>query len=178
MAKVGNLNATKIHLPDALSVEGVAPIWQQGLKERSDVAEWLTKRVREIETIEHRTNVFPTIAVLVNGKESVVPLVSALNKCLKEINLSAVACEDGNVVGNDNDVRVFDLKHIKGLEFETVFFVDLDQTIKNYPDLFIHYLYVGTTRARTYLGITFSDDIPSKLASLKKHFEKNWSKFV
>ena len=175
LARVGNLNATKIHLPDTLSVEGVAPIWKSSLKKRSDVAEWLTERVREIETIEHHTNVFPTIAVLVNGDESVVPLVSALNKCLKEINLSAVACEDGTFVGNDNDVRVFDIKHIKGLEFETVFFVDLDQTIKNYPDLFIHYLYVGTTRARTYLGITFSDDVPNKLASLKEHFKQDWS---
>ena len=32
------------------------------------------------------------------------------------------ACPDGKVVGQETAVRVFDVQHIKGLEFEAVFF--------------------------------------------------------
>jgi len=54
----------------------------------------------------------------------------------------------------------FNIRHIKGLEFEAVFFVDMDQTISKYPALFSKYLYVGATRAATYLGMTFRGDAP------------------
>ena len=57
-----------------------------------------------------------TIAVLVNEEEQVEPLALELNDRLEEINLSAVACKDGKVVGNDRDVRVFNIQHIKVLE--------------------------------------------------------------
>ena len=44
-------------------------------------------------------------------------------------------------------IRVFDIKHIKGLEFEAAFFVSLDRLALLYPDLIGNYLYVGATRA-------------------------------
>ena len=57
---------------------------------------------------------------------------------------------------------------------EAVFFVGLDHTISTHPDLFTKYLYVGATRAATYLGITFDGEIPKIVQPLKKHFEDNW----
>ena len=116
-----------------------------------------------------------TIAVLVNDEEHVEPLALELNDRLEEISLSAVACKDGKVVGNDRDVRVFDIRHIKGLEFESVFFVDLDQTIARHPDLFSKYLYVGATRAAMYLGVTFRGDVQPQIETLVQHFERDWS---
>lgn len=80
------------------------------------------------------------IAVLVNKEEQVEPLARELNDRLEEISLSSVACKDGKVVRNDRDVRVFNIRHIKGLEFEAVFFVGLDTTIDDHPDLFWKYL--------------------------------------
>jgi len=50
----------------------------------------------------------------------------------------------------DNQVRVFDVQHIKGLEFEAVFFVGLDRLAKREPDIFAKYLYVGATRAALF----------------------------
>ncbi|HAZ8153761.1 TPA: ATP-binding domain-containing protein [Escherichia coli] len=51
-------------------------------------------------------------------------------------------------------MRVFDIQHIKGMEFEAVFFVSIDQLATLHPALFGKYLYVGITRAATYLDVT------------------------
>lgn len=115
----------------------------------------------------------PTIAVLVNEEELVEPMATVLNTRLQEISLSAVACKDGKVVGNDRDVRVFNIEHIKGLEFEAVFFVGSDQTVDKYPDLHTKYLYVGATRAANYLGITFSSGIDTKSTRFPSIFKKH-----
>jgi superfamily I DNA/RNA helicase len=87
-----------------------------------------------------------------------------------------VACPGGQVVGQDNDVRVFDAQHIKGLEFEAVFFVGIDKLAARHPGLFEKYLYVGATRAATYLGLTCSESVvPEKIAALEKYFIQRWS---
>lgn len=171
VAKLGGANAEDIILPDRLDSEGVAPVWQNGLANYSDTALWLAQRIQEIDQIVQRGT---TIAILVNSEDQAEPLATELNAHLEDINLSAVACKDGMVVGNDQDVRVFNLKHIKGLEFEAVFFIGLDETIENHPDLFSKYLYVGATRAATYLGITFHGETPSMLSPLSSHFGSNW----
>lgn len=171
VAKLGGAHADDIVLPDRLDAEGVSPVWQHGLPGFSDKAKWLTNRIQEIDRIVQKGT---TIAVLVNNEEQVEPLATELNAHLEDINLSAVACKDGMVVGNDRDVRVFNLRHIKGLEFEAVFFIDLDATISDHPDLFTKYLYVGATRAATYLGITFSGPIPELMMPLSSHFGTDW----
>lgn len=63
----------------------------------------------------------PTIALFVNSEAQVEPLAAALNNRQQDVNLAAAACKDGKVVGHDRDVRVFDVRQIKGLEFEAVF---------------------------------------------------------
>ena len=72
-------------------------------------------------------------------------------------------------------MRVFNIEHIKGLEFEAVFFVGLDQTIDKYSDLHTNYLYVGATLAANYLGVTFAEGIREAVRTLSKHFEETWS---
>lgn len=172
IATIGGSDADDIILPDRLDAEGLPPIWQTHLSDNATIAEWLTQRIHEIDRMVQKAT---TIAVLVNEEEHVEPLALELNDRLEEINLSAVACKDGKVVGNDRDVRVFNIQHIKGLEFEAVFFVDLDKTIAQHPDLFSKYLYVGATRAATYLGVTFHGDIPEQIEPLAHHFGQDWS---
>lgn len=172
IATIGGSDADDIILPDRLDAEGLPPIWQTRLSDNAAIAEWLTQRIHEIDRMVQKAT---TIAVLVNEEEQVEPLALELNDRLEEINLSAVACKDGKVVGNDRDVRVFNIQHIKGLEFEAVFFVDLDKTISQHPDLFSKYLYVGATRAATYLGVTFHGDIPQQIEPLSHHFGQDWS---
>jgi hypothetical protein len=71
---------------------------------------------------------------------------------------------------------VFDVEHIKGLEFEAVFFVGLDRLATAKPELFDKYLYMGTTRAAMYLGLTTEGRaLPDQIASLEGLFDQSWS---
>jgi hypothetical protein len=171
VAALGGASASDIALPDRLDNEGVAPVLRTHLCTDESVAEWLTERVREIETT---VGALPTIAVLVSDEARVEPLAGTLSEKLADMNISAAACRRGEVVGNDRDVRVFDIQHIKGMEFEAVFFVDLDEIIEKEPDLYTKYLYVGATRAATYLGMTFRGELPPEIAPLSDAFQERW----
>ena len=61
------------------------------------------------------------------------------------------------------------------IEFEAVFFVGIDELAARQPQLFDKYLYVGATRAATYLGITCSSaELPGRIAPLEKVFANSW----
>jgi superfamily I DNA/RNA helicase len=95
---------------------------------------------------------------------------------LAERNLEAVACREGRVVGTESQIRVFDIQHIKGLEFEAVFFVGVDTLAARHEDLFEKYLFVGITRAATYLGLTCDRTLPRVLEPLRPHLsDGTWS---
>ena len=158
-------------LPENVDNEGVSPVLLEHVNEIADIAIWLGGRIREIESFVGH---LPSIAVFVIDENKVQPMAEALNSILSYDNIQAVACPKGQVMGLDNDVRVFDVQHIKGLEFEAVFFVDVDQLATLHPDLFHKYLYVGTSRAATYLGITCSDTLPSSVSELRDMFVKKW----
>ena len=92
-----------------------------------------------------------------------------------KFNIRVNACIGGKIRGQENEVRVFDIKHIKGLEFEAVFFIDVQNLYETQPELFDKYLYVGTTRSANYLGITTSSEqLPKKFEKLTKLFNENW----
>ncbi len=77
-------------------------------------------------------------------------------------------------MGDDNDVRIYDKKYIKGLEFEAVFFVDIDQLAEQSPDLFLKYLYVGSSRAATFFAMTSKKSLPDSIISIRGQFVDNW----
>lgn len=159
-------------LPENVNSEGVAPALAKGLRRNSEIANWLAKRIEEIEQF---TQTLPSIAILVNGEAEVRPIADSLNEALLVQNIRVVPCPDGQVMGQENDVRVFDIQHIKGLEFEAVFFVGVDQLAERLPQLFDKYLYVGATRAATYLGITCAGlELPNQIATLESTFVGDW----
>lgn len=102
-------------------------------------------------------------------------MAEALDFALQDYNLRAVACVNGQVIGQETDVRVFDVQHVKGMEFEAVFFLDVDVLSGQEPELFDNYLYVGATRTATYLGITCSDALPYRLEPLSERFCHSWA---
>jgi hypothetical protein len=160
-------------LPEHVENEGVPPVCGFRLTDSKACAGWLAARIVEIERL---SDGLPTVAVLVNGEDAVRPLADALNDALEENNIRAVACPEGKFVGQDNEVRVFDIQHIKGLEFEAVFFVGIDQLTEDEPELFGKYLYVGATRAATYLGMTSAEDsLPLGMIALSSSFQQSWS---
>ncbi len=158
-------------LPDDVDNEGVDPVYGGGLVGDA-LAGWLANRIAEIERL---TQSLPSIAVLVNGEAKVQPMADILQAALASQNIQCVACPGGLVKGNDGDVRVFDVQHIKGLEFEAVFFVGVDELAELKPELFDKFLYVGATRAAMYLGLTSKAESPPKrLLPIIDRFRANW----
>lgn len=157
-------------LPKESTHEGVKPVLLQGASE-DEAAKWIAERIAEV---ERAVKQMPTIAVLVNAEEEVKPMADRLTRYLETINLKAVACEEGKALGEGADVRVFDIQHIKGLEFEAVFFSGVDRLAEQKPGLFDRYLYVGTTRAATYLGLVCYEELPIKLRPLLPEFVGDW----
>lgn len=158
-------------LPAHVDSFGVEPALMEYATNRETTVGWLADRIREIERFVGQ---LPSIAIFVNTEDDVSAVADALNVALSEDNIQVIACREGQAVGYESNVRVFDIQHIKGLEFEAVFFVDIDQLATLHPSLFEKYLYVGTTRAATYLGVTCQGTLPSAIESLRTHFRQNW----
>lgn len=158
-------------LPAHMDSVGVAPALLEDATNAEATVGWLADRIREIERFVGQ---LPSTAIFVNTEDDVAPVAEALNAALAEHNIQVIACREGQTVGQESNVRVFDIQHIKGLEFEAVFFVGIDQLATLHPALFDKYLYVGTTRAATYLGVTCQGTLPSAIESLRTHFCQDW----
>lgn len=171
IVRLGGGDDSAMDLPEGVDNDGVPPVLVEGVAATGDLAAWLADRVREIEAF---VKSLPSIAVLVMSEAEVEPLAHALSERLADHNIKAVPCRDGQTMGNENDVRVFDIQHIKGLEFEAVFFVGIDRLAAEQPELFDKYLYVGTTRAATYLGMTCQESLPAALDALRSMFAARW----
>lgn len=160
----------RVRLPGNAGDVGVAPALLERASTEQAVS-WLAYRIREIESFLHQ---LPSIAIFVGAEDQAAPLARALNTVLAEHNILVSARGDVQTVEQEGNVRVFDIQHIKGLEFEAVFFVAIDRLASSRPDLFDKYLYVGATRAATYLGITCEGALPTGMEDLRDHFCENW----
>jgi superfamily I DNA/RNA helicase len=140
-----------------------------GLRTDEQIAEWIAVRIAEA-----ISGTVPSIAILVDAEERVLPLSRAMNDALSHTNITSVPCQGGLSVGQDNQVRVFDVRHIKGLEFEAVFFVGLDRLARDEPDLLAKYLYVGATRAALFLGLTVEEQMPQAIRGLEALCVSSW----
>ena len=158
-------------LPAHMDSVGVAPALLEHAINAETIVGWLADRICEIGRFVGQ---LPSTAIFVNTEDNVAPVADALNAALAEHNIQVIACREGQAVGQESNVRVFDIQHIKGLEFEAVFFVGIDQLATLHPALFDKYLYVGTTRAATYLGVTCQGSLPSAIESLRTHFCQDW----
>lgn len=161
----------KVSLPPDVDSEGVSPALLEQPRGRSAEIKWLSQRIIEIEGLVRQ---LPSIAIFVPSEAEVEPFADELSEALTSQNLRAIACPNGRVVGQQTEIRVFDVQHIKGLEFEAVFFVHLDRLAQEKAELFPRYLYVGSTRAATYLGITCEELMPLILRPIRKMFVSEW----
>jgi hypothetical protein len=134
-------------------------LFEPGLQ-GAPLVDWLSRRVMEINQALGR---LPSIAIFVDGDARIDPLLGQLSPLLRAHSVEVVGCKEGRIVGDAQEVRIFDIKHVKGLEFEAVFFVGVDHLAARLPALCARYLYVGATRAATYLGLTTEGDIPTEL---------------
>ncbi|WP_192552853.1 ATP-binding domain-containing protein [Pseudomonas sp. IzPS59] len=161
-------------LPEHSNHEGVQPVLGEHLSE-DDASTWVADRIIEIDArMRSKGENIPTIAVLVTSEDHVRPMADTLTKKLEQISLRATPCADGQSLGNQSDIRVFDVQHIKGLEFEAVFFVGVDGLAEANPRLFERFLYVGATRAATYLGMVCHGELPARLENIRPFVATHW----
>lgn len=141
------------------------------LNSDKQAAEWIAQRIFEIHhAAQSRQEAFPSIAVLVPSDESLHAVYAELQPILEERAIDTTACYGGEVLGSEARVRVFNVKYIKGLEFEAVFLVHLDELAQQSPGLVDKFLYVALTRASNYLAVTFKQDFPTQFALLRRYF--------
>lgn len=172
VASLGGGAAPSLVVPEYTDDADVAPLLAERLTGDA-LAHWLRDRIVEI---ERSLGTVPSIAIFVDGDRQVDPLVEALRPLLAERNLDVVGCKEGRIVGAESQIRVFDVQYMKGLEFEAVFFVGVDALLARHDELFNNFLFVGTTRAATYLGLTCEGALPQELVPLRPHLETGgWS---
>ena len=143
-----------------------------GAEARGDAeaeADWIADRVAEIDTVSDK---LPSIAILAPSSDYAKALAETLSQRLPNISVAAHT-EAGNI-GRDEELRVFPIQHVKGLEFEAAFFVGVDQLERDHPSNFERYLYVGATRAATFLAFTASDRLPTQFAEIRDVMRSNW----
>jgi len=142
-----------------------------------DQAAWIAERI--VEVFEANALRLPSIAVFVPSEEQVVPVCRVLTTQLEAHNIPVEASHGGRILGNQAKVRVFNVEFIKGLEFEAVFFVGIDQLAMTAPTLVDRYLYVGLTRARNFLAVTCGTAFPEQLKHVQAMFKDgNWKRFA
>jgi len=135
---------------------------------------WVAEYIRSI-TEDYSDGVLPTIAVIVKDDEAVLELKNQLEyePAIQECGIPVEACDQGRTIGRRSSVRIFSVEYIKGLEFESVIFHDIDtlQSSTN-ADLLGKFLYVGISRAAYHLALTSSTELPRNLHSIKDLLEE------
>ena len=171
IAELSENGAANAVLPKYVDNDGVAPVLAKNMIEAPAIADWLTGRIVEIEKFVRE---LPSVAVLVNDEDEVHKIETALRGPLEDQNIQVTPCTNGQIRGDDGSVRVVNVEHIKGLEFEAVFFVGIDKLAERRPKLFDKFLYVGATRAAAYLGMTCERELPAVMAGLEEAFAQSW----
>lgn len=129
--------------------------------------EWISKRISEVYRAYGEQ--LPSIAIFVTDKGYIPRFIEYLENStfLKEKKIKVI---DGTNTSNilENHICVYSIDVVKGMEFDVVFFHNIDKTDAN-MELVKRYIYVGVSRAAFFLGITM---IKEK-REISRYFEKN-----
>ena len=127
--------------------------------------EWIEQRIREVYVAYGKT--MPSIAIFLNDEQRVANFAQLLKETdfFYDNGIKVIDGSQGETLGSSKDVRVFPIDKVKGMEFDVVFFVDIDDTPWT-EDIVKRYLYVGVSRAAFFLGVTLKEDNPE----LTKYF--------
>ena len=158
------------------SVNDPDPLW---FSEESNEkqADWIIKRIGELHKIWGES--LP-IAIFVPSETDVTQTAELLSTPLfEEYGITVEACLQGRMLGTQANVRVFSIQYIKGLEFEAVFFLGTDRMATVSPELVDKFLYVGLTRARSFLAVITHNEFPQELSHVQHFFQQgSWEHLV
>jgi len=130
------------------------------IKTQGDITEGNVKDIKDIASIlnKHFKDGAATCAVVCRDREHAEDVVRVFKDNESLFNREIVSFEE---VDYKTGIQVLPIEKAKGLEFDTVVLVDLDNIRYEDTELNTRLLYVGITRALHHLVITCSQNIPS-----------------
>ena len=142
------------------------PLWLESSDEK-EKAKWIVDRVLDID--KAYDNVLPTIAIFTENVEAADKLKELLDDeiDLDNAGISVRVCSGTNLEGAKT-LRIFPIDQVKGMEFEAVFFHNIDEIES--ACLINKYLYVGLSLASIYLAVTSSGKSSHISKMLRKYF--------
>lgn len=122
--------------------------------------EWIASRILEIYTAY--SGMIPSIAIFLPTNTNLQLFSKKLGEIdeLSDVGINVVACENGQILGDKNSIRVFSIDYVKGLEFEAAFFHNIDalyaqaSNSMSTREMILKNIYVGLSRAAFYLALT------------------------
>ena len=133
-------------------------------------AEWIAKRI--IEVYKAYNESMPSVAIFVGDDVDISNLVELINDQDYLNGIQIYDCSENRTAPNTKAVRVFRISEVKGMEFEVVFFYDIDTALSDCSaDIMRRYLYVGASRATTHLAATFTQEEGNE--DVIKYFDRN-----
>lgn len=136
-------------------------------------ADWIAHRI--VDVYNNYGGQLPSVAVFLNDDEDAQAFVKRMNEqdCLNGIEVEDCT---GGALRRPDAVRVFRLSEVKGMEFEVVFFHNIDKAGVASSQMIRRYLYVGISRATSHLAATFTKR--KGVEGILKYFEtgeEDWS---
>jgi len=142
-------------------------------KDEYSKIEWISKRISEVYRAYGEQ--LPSIAIFVNDRGYIPKFVETLKNTEFFVS-KGIEVVDGSLAtqpSEETHISVYPIDQVKGMEFDVVFFHNIDNSSTDY-DMLKRYIYVGVSRAAFFLGITLIE----KNDHLCKYFEsgKDWFK--
>lgn len=137
-------------------------------------ARWMCKRI--IEIYKYYNESMPAVAILVGDDVDIPELKEAMEDLDLLNGIEIYDCSENRTTNSTKCVRIFRLTEVKGMEFEVVFFYDIDEALAGQShEMMRRYLYVGVSRATSHLAATFTEEDGNE--DIIKYFDtkkKNW----
>ena len=144
-----------------------APLIYINENETSKV-QWISKRISEV--FRAYGDQLPSIAIFVNDKGYIPRFIEILQKS-EFFEKNGVKVLDGtnrNAQTKENHICVYPIDAVKGMEFDVVFFHNIDNASVD-TELLKRFIYVGVSRAAFFLGITMNEQNPE----ISRYFVQN-----
>lgn len=135
--------------------------------------DWISDRITEIFKLSD--NRLPTLGVVVPSEKEIAVTTNSLSERLLNDSFEVEGSYKGQSLGVESKVRVFSVEHVKGIEFEAVFFMGFDEIIKIHPHLWGKFLYVGSSRSRKFLALTTNEKLPDSMKFLESKISSETS---
>ena len=125
--------------------------------DEEEKAKWISMRILDIKDSYED---LPSIAIFVGDKVDISEFIERITDLDLLNGIDIVDCSGNKILQSREMIRVFRLSEVKGMEFEAVFFYDIDKAITGHAaELMRRFLYVGVSRATSHLAATmFSAD--------------------